>query len=129
MNQKTSTAEDVVSYIKDNYPSTEKEFQALLNKMYLTFCKKQFDYGPGNIAMGTSLKNEKEVNTALFGIIVRLNDKINRLINLSTNHDRKAKNAPICRMIKSNDANNNHRILVKTVIRSPPGVPVSKRTR
>lgn len=95
MNQKTSTAEDVISYIKDNYPSTEKEFQTLLNEMYLTFCKKQFDYGPGNIAMGTTLKNEKEVNTALFGIIVRLNDKINRLINLSTNHDMKAKNEPI----------------------------------
>jgi hypothetical protein len=95
MNQKTNTAEDVFSYIKENYPSTEKEFQALLNKMYLTFCKKQFDYGPGNIAMGTTLKNEKEVNTALFGIIVRLNDKINRLINLSTNHNMKAKNEPI----------------------------------
>ena len=95
MNQKTSTAEDVISYIKDNYPSTEKEFQTLLNEMYLTFCKKQFDYGPGNIAMGTTLKNEKEVNTALFGIIVRLNDKINRLVNLSTNHDFEAKNEPV----------------------------------
>lgn len=95
MNQKTSTTEDVVSYIKDNYPATEKEFQTLLNEMYLTFCKKQFDYGPGNIAMGTTLKNEKEVNTALFGIIVRLNDKINRLVNLSTNHDFEAKNEPV----------------------------------
>ena len=26
MNNKTSTKEDVVSYIKDNYPTTEKEF-------------------------------------------------------------------------------------------------------
>lgn len=95
MNQKTSTAEDVVSYIKNNYPSTEKEFQALLNEMYLTFCKKQFDYGPGNISLGTMLKNEKEVNQSLFGIIVRMNDKINRLINLSTNHDMKAQNEPI----------------------------------
>jgi len=95
MNQKTSTTEDVVSYIKNNYPSTEKEFQALLNEMYLTFCKKQFDYGPGNISLGTMLKNEKEVNQSLFGIIVRMNDKINRLINLSTNHDMKAKNEPI----------------------------------
>jgi len=41
------------------------------------------------------LEDVKEVNTALFGIIVRLNDKINRLINLSTNHDMKAKNEPI----------------------------------
>ena len=45
--------------------------------------------------MGTSLKNKEEVNIALLGIIVRLNDKINRLINLSTKHNFEAKNEPI----------------------------------
>ena len=63
--------------------------------MYLTFCKKQFDYGPGNISMGTALKDDQEVNTALLGIIVRLNDKINRLVNLSTKHNFESKNEPI----------------------------------
>ena len=71
------------------------KFQKILNTMYMTFCKKQFDYGPGNIAMGASLKNEEEINMALLGIIVRLNDKINRLVNLSTKHNFKAKNEPI----------------------------------
>ena len=93
--QKTTTIEDTVGYIKENYPETEEDLQKVLNKMYLTFCKKQFDYGPGNIAMGTSLKTEEEVNMALLGIIVRLNDKINRLVNLSTKHNFKAQNEPI----------------------------------
>tara|TARA_X000001388_G_scaffold50030_1_gene36055 strand:+ start:88 stop:447 length:360 start_codon:yes stop_codon:yes gene_type:complete len=95
MEQKTTTSDNVINYIKENYPTTEREFQVLLNEMYKTFCKKQFDYGPGNIAMGTSLKNEEEINMALLGIIVRLNDKINRLVNLSTKHNFKAKNEPI----------------------------------
>ena len=93
--QKTTTTEDTVGYIKENYPETEQNLQKVLNDMYLTFCKKQFDYGPGNIAMGTSLKTEEEVNMALLGIIVRLNDKINRLVNLSTKHNFEAQNEPI----------------------------------
>ena len=93
--QKTTTIEDTVGFIKENYPETEENLQKVLNDMYLTFCKKQFDYGPGNIAMGTSLKNEEEVNIALLGIIVRLNDKINRLVNLSTKHNFEAQNEPI----------------------------------
>ena len=93
--EKTEAAENVVSHIKENFPETEREFEKILNTMYMTFCKKQFDYGPGNIAMGTQLKSEEEVNIALLGIIVRLNDKINRLVNLSTKHNFKAQNEPI----------------------------------
>ena len=101
MEQKKTTAdvegvtENVVLHIKDNFPETEHEFQKILNTMYMTFCKKQFDYGPGNIAMGTQLRTEEEVNIALLGIIVRMNDKINRLVNLSTKHSFKAQNEPI----------------------------------
>ena len=95
MPQKTTTTEDVVAYIKENYPETEEMFQKELNNMYLTFCSKQFDYGPNNIAMGTLLSNEKEISMSLLGIIVRLNDKVNRLVNLATKHDFKAQNEPI----------------------------------
>jgi len=95
MPQKKKTGENVVLHIKDNFPETEHEFQKVLNTMYMTFCKKQFDYGPGNIAMGTQLRTEEEVNMSLLGIIVRMNDKINRLVNLSTKHSFKAQNEPI----------------------------------
>ena len=91
----TTTIEDIVEYIKENYPETEETFQKELNNMYLTFCSKQFDYGPNNIAMGTLLSNDKEISMSLLGIIVRLNDKVNRLVNLATKHDFKAQNEPI----------------------------------
>ena len=87
--------ENVVRYIRENYPETEQMFQKELNNMYMTFCRKQYDYGPGNIAMGTLLKSDKEINQSLIGIIVRMNDKINRLLNLSTKHNFKAQNEPI----------------------------------
>ena len=89
------TIEDIVEYIKENYPETEEMFQKELNNMYLTFCRKQYDYGPNNIAMGTLLSNEKEISMSLLGIIVRLNDKVNRMVNLATKHDFKAQNEPI----------------------------------
>ena len=95
MSQKTTTSEDVVEYIKEHYPETEEMFKKELNNMYLTFCRKQFDYGPNNIAMGTLLSNDKEINTSLLGIIVRLNDKVNRLVNLATKHEFKAQNEPM----------------------------------
>ena len=95
MLQKTTTIEDIVGYIKEHYPETEEMFQKELNNMYLTFCSKQFDYGPNNIAMGTLLSNDKEISMSLLGIIVRLNDKVNRLVNLATKHDFKAQNEPI----------------------------------
>ena len=91
----TTTIEDIVAYIKENYPETEEMFQKELNNMYLTFCRKQYDYGPNNIAMGTLLSNDKEISMSLLGIIVRLNDKVNRLVNLATKHDFKAQNEPI----------------------------------
>jgi len=91
----TTTIEDIVEYIKENYPETEETFQKELNNMYLTFCRKQYDYGPNNIAMGTLLSNDKEISMSLLGIIVRLNDKVNRMVNLATKHDFKAQNEPI----------------------------------
>ena len=44
-----------ISYIEDVYPETAKEFQKIQFEQYLTFCKKQMDYGPSNISMGTGI--------------------------------------------------------------------------
>lgn len=50
------------------------DFQKILLEMLVTFDKKQHDYGPGNIgAFGT------------LGIMVRINDKVERLKNLLAN--------------------------------------------
>lgn len=71
-----------VQYIEKNYPQTAKSFKAFQLEQYELFCKKQMDYGPGNIAMGTTLESDADINLSLTGLCVRMNDKINRLVNL-----------------------------------------------
>ena len=83
-----------VSYIEKNYPETAKEFQRLQYEQWELFCKKQMDYGPSNIAMGTSLNTSEEKRLSLIGLIVRINDKVQRLINLVVKNNREAQNEP-----------------------------------
>ena len=42
------------------------------------FCKKQKDYGPKNISVGTNLESDEEVKLALTGLWFRMNDKMER---------------------------------------------------
>jgi hypothetical protein len=51
-------------------------------QQYITFVKKQSDYGPANIAMNTRLETEQDLKLSLTGLTVRMNDKMSRLINL-----------------------------------------------
>ena len=85
---------DAISYIEQEFPETAKEFQRLQFEQWETFCKKQMDYGPSNIAMGTSLRTEDEKRLSKIGLIVRINDKIQRLMNLVIKHNREAQNEP-----------------------------------
>ena len=83
-----------VSFIEEAYPETAREFKRLQKEQYKLFCKKQMDYGPSNIAMGTSLDTDEEKRLSKIGLIVRINDKIQRLINLVVKHNRSAQNEP-----------------------------------
>ena len=71
-----------VEYIEKNYPETARSFKVYQREQYELFCRKQMDYGPGNIAMGTTLESDDDINLSLTGLCVRMNDKINRLVNL-----------------------------------------------
>ena len=86
---------DAISYIEQEYPETAKEFQKIQYEQLSTFCKKQMDYGPSNIAMGTALKTKEDRRLSLIGLIVRINDKIQRLMNLVVKHNRDAQNEPV----------------------------------
>ena len=86
---------DAISYIEKEYPETAKEFQKNQYEQWATFCKKQMDYGPSNIAMGTALKTKEDRRLSLIGLIVRINDKIQRLMNLVVKHNRDAQNEPV----------------------------------
>ena len=89
-----SEKDDAISYIEENYPETAKEFQRLQFEQYQLFCKKQMDYGPSNIAMGTDLSTDEQKRLSKIGLIVRINDKVQRLINLVVKNNRKAQNEP-----------------------------------
>ena len=74
--------ETAIEYCERTYPETTKEFKKILDEMYLTFCKKQRNYGPGNISVGTPLETDEDVKLSLTGLWFRKNDKINRLKQL-----------------------------------------------
>ena len=85
---------DAIQYIEKTYPETAKEFQRLQFEQYELFCKKQMDYGPSNIAMGTDLATDEQKRLSKIGLIVRINDKVQRLINLVVKNNREAQNEP-----------------------------------
>ena len=83
-----------VGYIEQHYPQTAKEFKRLQDEQYKLFSRKQMDYGPSNIAMGTDLTTSEQKRLSLIGLIVRINDKVQRLINLVIKNNREAQNEP-----------------------------------
>ena len=78
----SSTEESAVEYCERVYPQTTEEFKKILDEMYVTFCKKQRNYGPGNISVGTTLETKDDVKLSLTGLWFRINDKVQRLKQL-----------------------------------------------
>lgn len=74
--------ETAVEYCERVYPEMMAEFKNIQAEMYQTFCKKQRNYGPGNISVGTSLTTKEDVKLSLTGLWFRINDKIQRLKQL-----------------------------------------------
>ena len=79
---KVPYGETAVEFCERTYPETCKEFKVILDEMYETFCKKQRNYGPGNISVGTQLQTDEDVKLALTGLFFRKNDKIQRIKQL-----------------------------------------------
>jgi hypothetical protein len=74
--------EDFIKSVEQSYPETCEEFKIIQLEQYETFCRKQFDYGPHNISLGSDLHKKEDIVASISAIVVRLNDKIQRLINL-----------------------------------------------
>ncbi len=73
---------EIVDRISKEYPLMIEEFLRILDQMFIVFALKQNDYGPSNIALGTKLGNQAEINAARKAVLVRTFDKLNRMINL-----------------------------------------------
>jgi hypothetical protein len=67
---------------EEKYPETTKEFKKILNEQYELFCKKQLNYGPSNISVGTQLLTDDDIKLSLSGLFFRMNDKIQRIKQL-----------------------------------------------
>ena len=78
--------DSAISYIMEKYPETSKTFQDIQFNQWQLFCKKQKDYGPKNISVGTNLKTEEEVKLALTGLWFRMNDKMQRFQQIVINN-------------------------------------------
>ena len=74
--------EEAVAYCEKEYPETCNEFKNIMAEQYVLFCKKQKNYGPSNISVGTDLKSDGDVKLSLTGLWFRINDKIQRLKQL-----------------------------------------------
>lgn len=74
--------DDVIKQMETTYPEMTGEFKNIIREQYLIFCKKQANYGPSNIAVGTTLTTPEEVKLSLTGIWFRMQDKMNRLKQL-----------------------------------------------
>ena len=72
----------VVEQMEKELPEMTTEFKRLQREQYELFCRKQHDYGPGNISVGTMLQTSDEVHLSLTGLWFRMNDKIQRLKNM-----------------------------------------------
>ena len=81
--------------MEKTYPEMMNEFKRIQLDQYDTFCKKMHDYGTDNISMGMDLYIPDNVTFATTGIIIRINDKIQRLINLVIKKKSNPQNEPI----------------------------------
>lgn len=77
--------EDPVKYCEENYSETITEFKKLQEEMYILFCKKQMDYGIENITLGKDISKPQNKTLSLTGVWFRMNDKMQRIINLINN--------------------------------------------
>ena len=74
--------ESVVEQMEKEWPEMTKEFKKIQTEQYELFCRKQHDYGPGNISVGTQLQTPEEIKLSLTGLWFRMNDKLQRVKTL-----------------------------------------------
>jgi len=69
---------EAILEMEEKFPVMTVEFKRIQAEQYELFCRKQKNYGPDNISMGSSLEREEDRKLSLQGLFFRLNDKINR---------------------------------------------------
>ena len=74
--------------MEEQYPECTDELLNNFDKAYQLWCRKQADYGDGNIRLGLDISSNDSsfhaTNNVLaqHGVIIRMNDKVQRLLNI-----------------------------------------------
>ena len=76
------TTDEIIKHMEATYPEMTGEFKKIMKEQYIIFCQKQMNYGPSNIAVGTTLSTPDDVKLSLTGMWFRMQDKISRLKQL-----------------------------------------------
>ena len=79
--------DDVVGYMEKKYPEITKEFRQIQREQYELFLRKQHDYGPQNVAVGSLLKTKEDIKLSLLGLWFRIQDKTERIKTLLMRDD------------------------------------------
>ena len=82
MSEEKPQVNPVIKEIEEKYPEMTKEFKKIMRDQYETFCNKQSNYGPDNIALGKDLSKEEDRKLSQMGLWFRMNDKIQRIKQL-----------------------------------------------
>jgi len=85
----------IVEQMEKEWPEMTTEFKRLQAEQYELFCRKQHDYGPSNISVGTQLITEDEIKLSLTGLWFRVNDKVQRIKNLLMGNRESAVDEPL----------------------------------
>ena len=80
-NEKKQFSPEVKEF-EEKFPEMSSEFKKIMYEEYELFCKKQLNYGKSNIMLGGDVNDREDRKLALSGIVIRMNDKINRLVQL-----------------------------------------------
>ena len=78
---------DVMRKIEKMYPECTDALMNNFDRAYDLWTRKQNDYGDSNIRLGLDLsssssEHSQNIKLAQLGVVIRMNDKISRLINL-----------------------------------------------
>ena len=73
--------------VASQYPDTVDTFAKIQEENFTVFCQKQHDYGSRNISLGGDMDRDDDKKLAMIGITIRLNDKVQRLLNLIKDND------------------------------------------
>ena len=73
---------DIVKYMEHKYPEMTSEFLMIQQEQYELFLRKQHNYGPQNVAVGSLLKTKEDIKLSLLGLWFRIQDKTERIKTL-----------------------------------------------